>query len=284
VPSMAMASEAHSEPRANSLSAHDLWLEVFVAFNFLCLTGDIVLAHSENHFRVWAEYLPLWFSLAAAIVLSAALFARVRRNWQAAWTDLGHLVGWMSIFIGTAGVVYHLDSHFFYESTLKSLTYAAPFAAPLSYVGLGCLLIMNRMVTPRGKEWWQWVLFLTLGGFAGNFVLSLTDHAINGFFRWSEWIPVISSGFAVGFLASLLLISTGRGFLWLCAGILFLQMLVGGLGFALHLWADLHGPANSLFENVISGAPPFAPLLLPNLSLLGFIGIVAADREMRTNG
>jgi len=281
VPNTVTPNEAGDARRANSLRANDLWLEVFLIFNFLCLTGDVALAHSENHFRARVEYLPLWFSLAAAVVLSASLFARLRCNWHSAWRDIGHFVGWASIAIGTAGVVYHLDSRFFYERTLKSLTYAAPFAAPLAYVALGCLLLMNRIVVPRGREWPRWVLFFALGGFAGNFVLSLSDHAANGFFHWTEWIPVISSAFAVGFLVTPLLLDVGRGFFWLCAGVLALQMFVGALGFLLHGLADLHGPAAGLFENVISGAPPFAPLLLPDLSILGFIGIAAMNREAR---
>jgi hypothetical protein len=274
-----MEIEAKSHGRANSIGSNDLWLEAFVLFNFVCLTGDIAIAHSENHFRLRAEYLPLWFSLAAAILLSGGLVARLRRNWQTAWTDVGYLVGWASVAVGAAGVVYHLDSQFFLERTLKSLTYAAPFAAPLAYVGIGCLLLMNRMVPPRAKEWRQWVLFFALGGFAGNFLLSLSDHAINGFFHWTEWIPVVSSAFAVGFLLALLLLDTGRAFVRLCAGILSLQMIAGALGFLLHAWADWHGPAGSFFENVVSGAPPFAPLLLPNLAILGFIGIVVMTRE-----
>ena len=274
-----MEIEAKSHGRTNSIGSNDLWLEAFVLFNFLCLTGDIAIAHSENHFRARAEYLPLWFSLAAAILLSGGLVARLRRNWQTAWTDVGYLVGWASVAVGAAGVVYHLDSQFFLERTLKSLTYAAPFAAPLAYVGIGCLLLMNRMVPPRAKEWRQWVLFFALGGFAGNFLLSLSDHAINGFFHWTEWIPVVSSAFAVSFLLALLLLDTGRSFVRLCAGILSLQMIVGALGFLLHAWADWHGPAGSFFENVVSGAPPFAPLLLPNLAILGFVGIVVMTRE-----
>jgi hypothetical protein len=274
-----MEIEAKSHGRTNSIGSNDLWLEAFVLFNFVCLTGDIAIAHSENHFRARAEYLPLWFSLAAAILLSGGLVARLRRNWQTAWTDVGYLVGWASVAVGAAGVVYHLDSQFFLERTLKSLTYAAPFAAPLAYVGIGCLLLMNRMVPPRAKEWRQWVLFFALGGFAGNFLLSLSDHAINGFFHWTEWIPVVSSAFAVGFLLALLLLDTGRAFVRLCAGILSLQMIAGALGFLLHAWADWHGPAGSFFENVVSGAPPFAPLLLPNLAILGFIGIVVMTRE-----
>jgi undecaprenyl pyrophosphate phosphatase UppP len=65
-------------------------------------------------------------------------------------------------------------------------------------MGLGCLLLMNGMVPARSEEWPKWVLFFATAGFAGNFVLILTDHAVNGFFHRSEWIPVISSALAVG--------------------------------------------------------------------------------------
>jgi hypothetical protein len=266
--------------RSNAWSASDLWLEVFIIFNFLSLTGDIAVAHSGNRFRVETEYLPVWFSLLAAILLAAAFWLRLRTNGQSAWEILGHVVGWASIVVGAAGVIYHLDSQFFYERTLKSLTYAAPFAAPLSYVGLGCLLVMNRMVVSEEKEWSQWVMFFTFGGFAGNFVLSLTDHAVNGFFHWAEWIPVFSSALAVGFLWVLLFSRVTAAFLRHCGAVLLLQVLVGVLGFVLHAWADLRGPSETLFQNIVSGAPPFAPLLLPNLAILGFIGIVAMRREL----
>jgi hypothetical protein len=69
--------------------------------------------------------------------------------------------------LGAAGVIFHFDSHFFYERTLRSLTYAAPFAAPLAYMGLGCLLLMNRMVPARSEEWSKWVLFF--GRLRGEF-------------------------------------------------------------------------------------------------------------------
>jgi hypothetical protein len=271
-----------SELRASGWRAPEIWLEAFIIFNFLSLTCDIALAHSENRFRVPAEYLPLWFSLLAALLLIPALLLRLGGGSNVAWKLLGYLVGWSAIAMGAAGVVYHLDSQFFYLRTIKSLTYAAPFVAPLAYVGLGCLLLMNRMVEFKQKEWAQWVIFFALGGFVGNFALSLTDHATNGFFQWTEWIPVVSSALAVGFLAVLLFSVSERAFLFWCSLVLLLQIAVGGLGFALHAWADLHGPAGTLFENVVSGAPPFAPLLLPNLSILGFIGIAARLREAQT--
>ena len=277
-----MASNAYAQVHPGIWTASDVWLEAFVIFNFVSLAGDVLIAHSANRFRIPVEYAPVWFSLVAAVLLALVFRQRFHSRFYGWWRVVGHVVGWASIAVGTAGVIYHLDSQFFYERTLKSLTYAAPFAAPLSFVGLGCLLIMNRMVKPTGAEWPQWVMFFTLGGFAGNFVLSLTDHAINGFFHWEEWIPVFSSALAVGFLMVLLWSKVTIHFLRYCTAILLLQIAVGGLGFLLHAWADWHGNADTLLQNFIGGAPPFAPLLLPNLAILGFIGIVAMRRSLPT--
>ena len=171
------------------------------------------------------------------------------------------------------GVVLHLDSHFFHERTIKSLVYAAPFAAPLAYTGLGMLLVMNRMVDRNSEEWPRWVLLLGLGGVLGNFIFSLTDHAQNGFYHWTEWIPVCSSALAVGFLATVYLTPVTRRFLALCAIVLVIQVAVGLLGFVLHNRANLHGPSTDPFDNFVFGAPPLAPMLFPNLSLLCGIGL-----------
>ena len=257
-----------------------LWVEAFVLFNFLCLTLDIYLAHSTNEFRRRTEYIPLYFSAAAPVVLLAGLVARERFGYKAVWRDLGHLVGWLAVLIGLVGVVLHLDSRFFYDRTLKSLTYAAPFAAPLAYTGLGLLLILDRMVKAETAEWAYWVLLLALGGFAGNFVFSLTDHATNGFFRPVEWLPVASSAFAVSFLLVPFLVRVGRRFLALCALVLVLQGLVGVLGFLLHVAADFEGPSSSAFSNIVHGAPPLAPLLFPNLVLLGLIALWALNKRL----
>jgi len=67
-------------------------------------------------------------------------------------------------------------------------------------------------------------------------------------------------------------------FFKICAFVLTLQILVGTAGFFLHGLADLRGPSRSFLQNVIHGAPPFAPMLLPNLALLGLLGLLAWDR------
>jgi hypothetical protein len=248
-----------------------IWIELFAILNVGFLTFDIYLAHSVNQFRREAEYIPLIFSAAAPLILIFGL--SVRSRWLTVWRDLGYLVGWSAVLVGLIGVVLHLESHFFYERTLRSLTYSAPFAAPLAYTGLGFLLIMNRMVDPKTMEWAQWVLLLTLGGFVGNFVFTLADHAGNGFFNPLEWVPVVASALAVGFLTVPLLMQVPRSYVDLCGIILLLEAGVGVWGFILHAAGNLRGPSVHAFDNFIYGAPPLAPLLFPNLVVLGLIAL-----------
>ena len=260
-------------PAANErwLARPQNWIEIFAISNIAFLTLDIYLAHSVNRFRSQAELIPLLFSAGAPILLLIGLAARSR--WPGVWRDLGYLVGWTAVFVGCTGVILHLQSQFFYERTLRSLTYSAPFAAPLAYTGLGLLLIMNRMVDPETLEWAQWVLLLALGGFVGNFIFSLSDHAENGFFRPLEWVPVVASAIAVGFLIVPLLMPVARRYIDLSAVILLLEAGVGVWGFLLHVAGNLRGPSVHAFENFIYGAPPLAPLLFPNLVVLGMIAL-----------
>ena len=250
-----------------------LWVELFALGNLAFLALDIFIAHSENGFLRPAEYAPLYFSLAAPVLLALALVAREFWSRPRLWLLIGYLVGAVSIGLGLSGVIYHLGSQFFYERTIRSLTYAAPFAAPLAYTGIGMLLLLNRMEPEPVDQWARWILLLALGGFFGNFVLSLTDHAENGFFHWTEWIPVASSSFAVAFLLVFFFVPPTARFLAACAAVLLVQALVGMTGFVLHALADLHGISRSFFQNIVNGAPPFAPLLFPNLMILALIAL-----------
>jgi hypothetical protein len=252
-----------------------LWVELFVTMNLAFLAADIYIAHSVNHFQKAAEFIPLYFSMAAPVMVAVVIALRWMGRMQAPWRDVGYMVGWLAVLVGMSGVLYHLESRFFLDHTLKSLTYAAPFAAPLAYTGLGFLLIANRMVAPRSAEWARWIILLALGGFFGNFILSLTDHASNGFFAKTEWIPVISSAFATGFLIVPVITPVTRRFLDMCLVVMFGQAFVGVLGFWFHLRANLVEPGHSLFEKLVNGAPPVAPLLFPNLVGLAFIGLWA---------
>jgi len=263
------------EPRLRWAHDPQLWVEVFVTANLAILAADIYIAHSVNHFRKSAEYIPLFFSIGAPAVLGIVIALRWIWKLQSPWRDIGYLIGGLSVLVGLGGVLYHLESRFFLDRTLKSLTYAAPFAAPLAYTGLGFLLLMNRMVIARSAEWARWVILLALGGFFGNFVLSLTDHASNGFFARTEWIPVVSSAFATGFLLIPLAIAVTRRFLDICLVVMLGQAFVGVMGFWFHMRANLVEPGSGIFDKLVNGAPPMAPLLFPNLVGLALIGLWA---------
>lgn len=256
-----------------------MWVELFALFNLGGLAPDIFLAHSTNFFRHWTEYIPLVFSAVAPILLlpGVVLLARGRLS---AWRVLGYLVGWGSVVIGITGLVLHLESQFFQRWTIASLVYAAPFAAPLAYTGIGLLLIMNRMVDAGEMDWALWVIFLALGGFAGNFIFSVTDHAQNGFYHHSEWIPVCSSALAVGFMIVPLIMRVNRTYLRVCVWLMGLQAAVGVLGFGLHLHADVYGVGPTFFDRMIYGAPVFAPMLFPDMVLLAFIGLYGLNLRL----
>ena len=126
---------------------HQLWIEAFVAVQLRRsgrrhLPGalDEPVPPSDANTSRCSFLPPPPLALAAVVPL--------RRRCPAVWRDVGYLVGWLAVVVGLAGVILHLDSQFFYERTIRSLTYAAPFAAPLAYTGLGLLLIVNRMVEP----------------------------------------------------------------------------------------------------------------------------------------
>lgn len=255
-------------------------VELFIAVNLSFLALDIYVAHSVNMFRHPAEWIPFGFTLLAAVALLAnlALSAPVRgaggarRFDQRAGLWVGVAVGGLGVVVGVAGLLWHLRSDFFEAMTLRSLVYSAPFVAPLAFTGVGLLLLLNRLVPKEGLEWGQWVMLLAWGGFFGNFGLSLVDHAQNGFFYLSEWVPVVVAAVTVGTLIVPIFLRVPATYYRLVAGVLVLAAVTGVVGFVLHVTPVFTEVAGSLRDRVVHGAPVFAPLLFTNLALLGGLG------------
>lgn len=249
-------------------------VEVFIIGNLGFLALDVWVAHSVNRFERHPEWIPFYFSLAAPVFLLAA--AMLWRSAPRVARTLGFLVGWTSTIVGVAGMVYHLQSHFFEQETIRNLVYTAPFVAPLAYAGLGMLIILDRMVDSSSLEWMQWVLFLAFGGFAGNFVLSLADHAQNGFFIRAEWVPVGVAALGCAFLLMVVIYPSDPSLRRATWWVLLLQIVTGLAGFAFHLRANL-AQQGTLWERFLYGAPIFAPLLFANLAILAGIGLWSAS-------
>ena len=216
-------------------------LEVFLTANLFFLGVDVLLAHSVNAFREPLEWAPVAFSLLGSAALAALLLGGRMPDSRTS-RFVGGAVGALSILCGGAGTVLHLQSEFLITWRPDSLVYAAPVVAPLAYAGVGFLLLANRSRgvwrSADGMGWGQWVLLFTAAGFAGNFLLSVLDHEQNGFFRWTEWIPVAAAAVAVPALA---LVAArrrpDRGSVRLAGWVLIAQAAVGILGLILHLQA-----------------------------------------------
>ncbi len=255
--------------RLRGLSPH--WLvELFATSNIAFLALDIYLAHLENNFARHVEWLPVLFSCVAPLALVPGLFGG--RYQRGACRRLGYVVGIAALLVGVAGMLLHLQSAFFELRTLKSLVYTAPFVAPLSYVGVGLLLILNRMEPRASPDFGVWVLFLATGGFVGNLALSLLDHAQNGFFSAAEWIPVVAAAFGLAFFSTALF-RRGRPYIKLSLGVAALEGAAGLLGFGLHLAANLGQSNAPLGDRLVYGAPLFAPLLFTDLAALAALGL-----------
>ncbi len=65
-----------TEPRLRWAHDPQLWVELFVTANLAILAADIYLAHSVNHFQKGAEYIPLYFSIGAPMVLGILIALR----------------------------------------------------------------------------------------------------------------------------------------------------------------------------------------------------------------
>ncbi len=251
--------------------------ELFAFGNLAFLAVDIYIAHSYNDFARAAEWIPVVFSALCPFWLASAWLLERKGRARVA-SVVGHLLGATSIAVGVAGLVLHLESGFFSERTLESLVYAAPFAGPLAYAGLGLLVVLDRTVDEDDPLFGAWVVFLALGGFVGNLALTLADHAQSGFFDPREWLAVASAAFGVAFLFLVLLRPDDGPLLRATRFVMVAEIVVGVVGSALHVRAILHGPMDTLWENAVYGAPPFAPMLFPDMALLALIGLWAMAR------
>jgi hypothetical protein len=251
-------------------------IEGFVVTNLAFLGLDILVAHQENRFERRAEWAPVVFSGLATLLLLPMLFGHRAGIWRV----VERSVATGAILVGMTGMILHLKSAFFVERTLGNLVYSAPFLAPLAYVGVGLLLLLVRLEGAESTVFGWWVVLLALGGFIGNFGMSLLDHAQNGLFHWTEWIPVVSAAFGVSFLL-VVLMRPDAVFMRITYGVLGIQVVVGTVGFVLHITADLGHRALPFGQRFVFGAPAFAPLLFADLAVLAALGLWAMSRAAR---
>ena len=141
-------------------------------------------------------------------------------------------------------------------------------------------ILLVRLEAAESPVFGGWVVLLALGGFVGNFGMSLLDHAQNGLFHWTEWIPVLSAALGVSFLL-VVLVRPDAVFIRITYGVLGIQVAVGTVGFVLHVTADIGHRALPFGQRFVFGAPAFAPLLFADLAVLAALGLWAMSRAAR---
>ncbi len=257
-------------------------LLIFAASNFLFMGFDVALAHSYNRFADPREWYPIAYSAMGG--LTVLLYGVLREPGKLARSAFW-IMAWIGFSMGVAGLYLHLAHAAWHEVSLRSLVYAAPIAAPLSYSGVALIALTAdgffdclKSVSRR-----QCLLLLVGAGFSGNLALTTLDHARNGFFRPEEWFSVAAAAFG----AVVLLWagasdkpSTREEYFTILAALV-LQIFTGLIGFVFHLYADWHNIMATVPDKIIFGAPIFAPLLFCDIAVLGIIAVFIDSAGMR---
>ncbi len=232
--------------------------------NFLFVGVDVLMAHSQNNFFRWA-LIPLVYSPLAALAILARLVLRdnavVKRVFQ--------VVMWLGVGVGVAGTFFHLTGNAGSggDSLHRLLVEGSPFAAPIAFAGMAVYALTSEHY--RGSVRSSKLLNLVGLGFLAAVVAAFLDHARLGFIPIYTVIPIFSgslAAFACFYRARRRANSKEtRLFLYLLA----LSVVVGLLGFVLHVLGDLAGTDSIVWARLLYRNPVLGPLLFCDLALLG---------------
>jgi hypothetical protein len=95
------------------------------------------------------------------------------------------------------------------------------------------------------------------------------------FYRWAMWTPVVftPAGVLSGLAGGLWM--TGAS-LALLQALMWIAVLVGGLGFLLHLWQRFRSGMGLTLKGLLYGPPLLAPLSISSTGLLALLAIYLA--------
>jgi|GEM_PF-215533 len=294
------------------LSRNDLLL-LLVAFAEIGMGFEIYLAHSISGFELKpAEWIPVIFGPLAGIAFIIAVGLRIRAKGATFISSLlVILTGLASVVVGIMGTAFHLvralpPTDFpNYGLQWDWIIYAPPVAGPLAFSGVGLLAIIALLedTNPEtGKltlpgfitfntplpQTRQFLWLIAFGLYAATLSATL-DHARTGFEDYFVWIPTGTGLFGSITTTLMALYSKHRKadyftFFW----VMILMIVVGVLGMALHINADLPEgtTAGIQIERFIDGAPPMAPMLFAIMGAFGLLTMIDApvvdDEEEET--
>lgn len=246
----------------------------YLSINYLIVFLDVSIAHALNRFFPVYEWIPVVFSPLAA-VSSILLLIKPKTGIT---KSLHILMGVAGVIIGILGFGFHLQGASAGSSvSFSGLTSGNPVFAPLAFIALGSISLLTTMDdhpssrTNNLTNKTRWLLLATSFWFLATALVAYFDHARTGFSNLYTWFP-----FYMGIFAAIVLFLQSYshreyGLSLLLAVTMVLSLIVGLLGFAFHLSADLAGRGTILWSRIFYQAPGLAPLLFSDLGIWGLL-------------
>ncbi len=270
--------------------SRDQAMMTLAAVNLMFLGLDTYLAHVLNGTIRPREWIPILFGPAAGLTLLFAGVIAIRRRPLASL--LATITFLLSIIVGVVGAYFHIIRGSLpaapagEQLTIGLLIWAPPLLAPFAFAGVGVLGISaawleapagsgslklpfgRRLNLPYSKT--RAYFFLVSLGMLVALISSVLDHAREPWTNPWLWLPTASGVFGVITAAGMgIMRRPTRIDLFTYIGAMLTLILVGTIGAALHIQADLTSQSVIIAERFLRGAPFLAPLLYANMGLIG---------------
>ncbi len=271
----------------------DQLMLLMAAINQFFLGVDIYLAHSISGDIKGNEWIPIIFGISASIILLLAGLLAFRNRPLA--TILSNLVFLGSIIVGVMGIIFHLSRTSLLSARVSEpgtavyvLTWAPPLLGPAFFILVGVLGISAAWIEEPvnsgrlrllGKRHVQMpysktraYYFIVSVFILGTLISSVLDHARIELENPYVWIPIGAGLFGViaAFMMGILKEPSQEDIAAYAAAMVLL-ILVGLVGFVLHLNTNLVPRGAIVVERFLRGSPLLAPLLFTNVGLLGLL-------------
>lgn len=273
---------------------------MLMAVTMFFLGIDTYLAHLISGTIVLREWIPILFGpLAGVLLLVAGVIARRKRM---AANILATVVFLACIVVGLLGSYYHIVRAILpyapagEKLTLSMLVWAPPLLGPITFAlagitglsaawqeefpGSGILLLPGgkRLHMPFSKT--RAYFFLVAMWSISTLLSAILDHARSNFTNPFVWIPTVAGVFATAVILTLGYLDRPVRADYITYGITMGVLIVVGLvGFGLHVSHNLVNNNTFVFERFIRGAPILAPTLFAYVGMLG-MAVLLDEKEL----
>jgi hypothetical protein len=275
--------------------SRDQLMLLMAAINEVFLGIDIYLAHNLNGTIRIREWIPIVFGPAAGLLLLLAGLIALRNRRLA--SIIASVVLLASIVVGVLGAYFHIvratlpDAPFGQQVSISLLVWAPPIVGPLIFSlvgvwGVSAAWVEDPPDSGRLRFWGDhclqlplsktraYLLMVSLGTLA-TLVSSVLDHGRAQFENPWLWPPIAVGVFATVVTFGLAAYERPTQIdLMVYTAAMVLLIIIGVVGFLLHIQFDLTSQNAIVAERFLRGAPFLAPLLFANMGAVGLIAML----------